>query len=293
MAHSLIEELQLGAVDGSSPITDLLRRAKLAAVKLGATEFATWVDLEMSGYYDHDDVPTYRRVAGLLKFHNPYHGWRPVLGTDGIEQNVYQAIGEIAKLAKSEAGFVTSPVPEQIRQAISRQAGFLCDVRLHISTAAMESVVEAVRNSILEWTLKLEKAGIHGHGLSFTAEETKTAQSLFVTNNYHGPVASITQGTSNTIHGVSQTNASATPHEIAEAVAALISAVQTKGKPPSDTSEALSALTSTQPELKAGRVPFGKIAKALEVLGKSEDLAMKAPEVAGRLHQLAQMLGWA
>jgi hypothetical protein len=37
MAQSLIEQLQLGAVDGSSPIADLLRKAKLAAVKLQAT----------------------------------------------------------------------------------------------------------------------------------------------------------------------------------------------------------------------------------------------------------------
>lgn len=82
MVQSLIEQLQLGAVDGTAPITDLLRRAKLAAVKLKTQDFATWVDLEITGYTDQPAVPDYRLVRGILKFLNPYHGWQPILGLE-------------------------------------------------------------------------------------------------------------------------------------------------------------------------------------------------------------------
>jgi hypothetical protein len=293
LPQSLIEQLQLGAVDGSSPITDLLRRAKLAAVKLSAAEFAAWIDLEMNGYEDHTSLPSYRRVSGVVKFHNPYHGWQPVLGLQGLARSVFQPIGELFMLAHGKSGFLTMSVPEEFRRKVCAGAGFQVDVQFHIPQTEIAGIVEAVRNNILEWTLKLEQAGIRGEGLSFTPEETKAAHSLFVTNNYHGPVASIAQGTNNTIQGVSQTNASATPQEIAEAVAALISAIRTTGKALGDAGEATSALAAAQPELKAGRVPFSKIAKAVELFGKSEDLAMKAPEVASRLHQLAQLFGWA
>ena len=71
MVQSLIEQLQLGAVDGAAPITDLLRRAKLAAVKLKTQDFATWVDLEITGYIDQPAVPDYRLVRGILKLLNP------------------------------------------------------------------------------------------------------------------------------------------------------------------------------------------------------------------------------
>jgi hypothetical protein len=59
----------------------------------------------------------------------------------------------------------------------------------------MKGVVDAVRNQVLNWTLKLEEAGIHGRWLSFSAEETKAAQSLSITNHYHAPFALVAQGT--------------------------------------------------------------------------------------------------
>lgn len=290
MAQSLIEQLQLGAVDGAAPITDLLRRAKLAAVKLSAAEFAAWVNLEMNGYRDTDEVPPYRRLVGPVRFFNPFHGWQPIFGMENMNRKVFQPIAEVSTLSQMKSGMVTIGVPAKIREMVARQVEFQCEVRQHISTTAMLGIVEAVRNNVLEWTIKLEKAGIRGDGLSFSPEETKVAQSMFVTNNYHGPVASVAHG-SNTIHNISQTNASATPQEIADAVGALIKAIQAEGALPAKSADAVADLAAAEPELKGGRVPFGKLGKALEVLNKSEDIAMRAPEVMSRLHAIGQMLG--
>lgn len=290
MAQSLIEQLQLGAVEGSSPITDLLRKAKLAAVKLSATEFAAWIDLAMNGYYGQKSVPSYRQVAGRVKFHNPIHGWRPVIGLNGFNQSIYQPIGEVASLSASANGFIMGPIPESLRRKVSDQAGFECEVMLQVATTAMASIVEAVRNHVLEWTLKLEQAGIRGDGLSFTQEETRVAHSMFVTNNYHGPVASVAHG-SNTITGISQSNSSATPQQIAEAVGALIKAIQAQGKPSESAEEASDELAAAESELKAGGVPFGRISKALSLLQKGEDIALRAPQVLDHLQHLGKMLG--
>jgi hypothetical protein len=202
MAQSLIEQLQLGAVDGAAPITDLLRRAKLAAAKLGVADFAAWVDLELTGYADEETVPSYRRVHGHLKFLNPVRGWCPILGLSVLEQSVFQPVSELSALAKSESSFLTMTVPDEIWRMVCQNLGFNCDVKFHCSPTELHGVIEAVRNNVLEWTLKLEKAGIRGDGLSFTQAEAKAAQSMFVTNNYHGPVASVAHGTAN-IHTVS------------------------------------------------------------------------------------------
>jgi hypothetical protein len=113
MAQSLIEQIQLGAMDGAAPITDLLRRAKLAAVKLGASEFAAWVDLELTGYADEKTVPNYRRVHGNLKFLNAVRGWCPILGLSVLEQTVFQPISELSALTKSDAGFFNNDCPRR------------------------------------------------------------------------------------------------------------------------------------------------------------------------------------
>jgi hypothetical protein len=289
MPPSLIEQLQIGAVDGASPITDLLRKAKLAAVKLKADDFAAWVELELTGYENSETVPDYRVVFGALKFHNPYRGWQPIFGMDHLNRQIRQPSGELFTLSQQQGGTLVIGVPEEFRMRISDQLGFQVDVKQHISTVAMQGIVDAVRNNVLEWTLKLEKAGIRGEGLSFTPEETKAAQSMFVTNNYHGPVASVAHGT-NTIHKISQSNTAATPQEIADAVGALIKALKTEGDKTS--TDALATLEDAESELQNGRVPFGKITKAFEFFSKAEDFAMRAPEVASSLHKLGQMLGF-
>jgi hypothetical protein len=292
MVQSLIEQLQLGAVDGSSPIADVLRKAKLAAVKLKAIDFAAWVDLEMNGYTDRAALPRYRHVRGSMKFLNPYHGWLAIIGLENLEQPVFQPVGELSLLLRGKSGFLTVTAPEPFRRKICSDMDFNCQVSLHVASTSIGAVVEAVRNNVLEWTLKLEQAGIHGHGLSFTPEETKAAQAMNVTHNYHGPVASVAHG-SNTIKSIAQTNASATSQQIADALAALIKAVPAGPRLASDTADAVSDLTSAEQELREGRVPFGKITRAVEWLGKAEDMALRAPEVASKLHQLAQMCGLA
>jgi hypothetical protein len=290
MVQSLVEQLQMGAVDGSSPITDLLRKAKLAAVKLDVSDFAGWVDLEMGGYTLEDTMPSYRVVRGALKYLNPSHGWRPIPGAEGLETNVYQPIGEVLDLSKTKAGFAAVTVPSRIRQMVKNDLGIQLDIQMHIPCTAIAAIVEAVRNDVLEWTLKLEKAGINGHGFSFTAEEKKAAQRMVVTNHYHGPVASVAHGR-NSIHGISQTNASATPREIADAVGLLIRAINADDQTSLKSAETIADLASAHADLKEGRVPVGKLTKILDVLSKTGDVAMRAPEVASRLHQLGQMLG--
>lgn len=292
MVQSLIEQLQLGAVDGASPITDLLRKAKLAAAKLKVVDFAAWVDMEMNGYTLRSALPRYRYVHGSLKFLNPYQGWLSIIGLDNLEQPVFQPVGELSLLSKDKSGFLTVAAPDAFRRKICNDMGFNCQVSLHVSQTSIAALVEAVRNNVLEWTLKLEQAGIQGHGLSFTPEETKVAQAMSITNNYHGPVASVAHG-SNTIKNISQTNALVTPQEIADAVAALIKAVPAGTALASDTADAVSDLAGAELDLRQGRIPFGKIAAAIKLLGRAEDMALRAPEAASKLHELAQMCGLA
>ncbi len=332
MAQTLIEQLQIGAIDGNTSIGDLLRRAKLAAVKLKVVDFGAWVDAEMNGYWGQSKVPDYRLVSGELKFLNPTRGWCPIYGkgVESLKRGIAQPIGKLQALVASfqDQGYLTISVSESLAESLRNQVGFPCDIKMHVSPAAItgiysvhvrtrklrtsetplrswstrkpvfgfsrgRSIVEAVRNNILEWTLKLETAGITGDGLTFTPEEAKAAQEVGSTHNYYGAIASVTHGVSS-INAVSQTNSSATPQDIADAIAHLLQAIPTGSAASPSASEATSELAASETVFRSGRIPFGsfkRITSALETLSKAEDIALRAPEIVTRLHGLGQLLG--
>ena len=60
---------------------------------------------------------------------------------------------------------------------------------LHVSTHLLKTIIEKVKNCLLEWTIRLEGEGILGEGMQFSQEETVMAKRIPQTiNNYYGPV---------------------------------------------------------------------------------------------------------
>jgi AbiTii len=176
---TLVEQLQADAIDRSVPINDLLRKAKITAAKLGRADLREWIESELSGYARRSEIPKYRISYPELKFFNPYRGWCPIIG--GItEYRCAQAISEIGSLLESnETTFTVSLTAKEV-EFYCEQIGFPCDVKRHISRSSLAAIVDAVRNTVLDWALKLEEAGVHGDGLSFSKKETEKAQAVTI-----------------------------------------------------------------------------------------------------------------
>jgi hypothetical protein len=182
---SLVDQLQAESLNPRVAIEDLLRKAKVVAAKLDLLEFQAWVECELNGYTEKDKLPRYRTVQGQLHGLNPMRGWIPLTpssGTDGITrtQPVHQAISELSDLlhrgnSDSEGIFAVPFGSMMVSYGGLMQERTL--VQLHIDRAAFAQILDAVRNTILDWSLKLEKAGITGVGLSFTREEKDLAHS--------------------------------------------------------------------------------------------------------------------
>lgn len=49
---------------------------------------------------------------------------------------------------------------------------------LRISVASAMDIIEKVKNTILEWTLKLEEEGVLGEGMRFSDKEKQSAMAL-------------------------------------------------------------------------------------------------------------------
>lgn len=181
---SIVEELQRGAMDGNTPVSDLLRMAKVISVKLNLPDLAQWVDCELNGY-GTTEVPPYRILRGQLKGKNPFHGWQPVLFDDEkIEhsftyQAIWQPVAEIEHMLSrvfSGSGEMMIPLSGQAAALLMTATGMNLPFAVIIGSGEAWGVVDAVRTSLLDWSLKLEQAGVKGEGLSFSNEERERAR---------------------------------------------------------------------------------------------------------------------
>src|SRR6266436_570297 len=72
---TLLREIQNAAASTESRVADLLRKSKILAVRLKSDELGRWVDQELNGYTNVDDLPAYRgpiEVQSLGDFSGPF-----------------------------------------------------------------------------------------------------------------------------------------------------------------------------------------------------------------------------
>ncbi|PSM15936.1 hypothetical protein [Nitratireductor sp. StC3] len=184
----LIEEIQRDALDSKVPIEALLRRVKLAAAKLQLGDLQSWVEQELNGY--PGELPAYRKVVGQPAAWNPYNGWIPVHDDERLMEIISDArVGQSAAslrdlLDKNSDGPLHLQVPAGLVSQLNQMMKFQTPrMVLQISRGHIVSILDTVRNMVLDWAIEMEKKGVLGHGMSFDAGETKMAQAAMQTIN--------------------------------------------------------------------------------------------------------------
>lgn len=187
---SIVERLQRDALNQQIPISSLLRQVKLIAAKLKLGKIEDWVENELNGYGDNS-IPDYRIIKGSPKAHNPFHGWIPILLDDPemMEQistrDIGQKVSELEDLVtSSDNATLQIPFPPHFIAAMNQNTRVpLAQMSLLTGRSAIIGILDAVRNKILDWSLELEKTGILGSDVSFSAEEQRLAKQPNVTMN--------------------------------------------------------------------------------------------------------------
>lgn len=179
----LVLDLQAEAIDGSVATDQLLRKALAVATKLNLREFREWVLLEMNGYSGRE-VPEYRVINGSLVCRNPYHGLVPFLmpgdpefASELSKRYEPSPIGVIEKLLSSEGDTLICRFPPEVVTHLMAHQDAPMVPYLKINKTSLMGVLDAVRNAILDWALKLESDDILGENMSFTPEEKQIASS--------------------------------------------------------------------------------------------------------------------
>lgn len=214
---SLVLELQKEALNPSVGITDLLRKSLVVSRKLGIREFQNWIEFELNGYSDQSKIPVYRNVTGQIKAWNPIHGWIPYMIDDVdmvnkiSKRKINQPIGEIETILKADRNNSSFeiPFPNSLELSLMKLCNLPLRPSLLIDRAKCYGILEAVRNIIVEWTLKLEENNILGEGMAFSIKEKEVASAItyniknFISQGSH---SQIQQDTANSSQSLSNYN---------------------------------------------------------------------------------------
>ena len=204
---SIVVELQRDSLNPAVAVSDLLRKALFIATKLDIPEFKTWIENELGGYRDCSDpngVPSYRLRSGTVMGQDPWSGrWVPIVFPTAEQNKIvakfifFDPVAEIETLmgrAISDKGTVRidfSPEQEALLRSNS-QHGLMMHTRF-IRVEDLKGVLDEVRTAILRWSMKLEKDGIVGEGMTFSAEEQRKASAVHYNTNFYAPVGNVAQ----------------------------------------------------------------------------------------------------
>lgn len=191
---SLVLELQHEATTQNTNVTDLLRKAYVVSRKLNLDDFEAWTKKELDGYDPDDELPPYRLVDGEPKAQTNF-GTKPLLIPDEellsvvSTAHVRQPASEVSETVTGarEAGtgtlFWSNPTVSQVLAKAIRGEGIPV---LALPVSAFAAILDAIRNTILEWSIDLEEDGILGDGMTFSsAEKKKVQESGYSTEQYN------------------------------------------------------------------------------------------------------------
>jgi len=197
---SIVLDLQKNIISNKKNIKDLLREALLIASKLKLNDFKVWIESELKGY-SNQEVPTYRILSGEIKFFNPYQGWQSIPAdiTGLLNETSYntlylhQSIAEIEDIIlKNDLEACAFTFSEELAKGLREILKVNVKFAIFTHTSSLTSILEQVKTTLLEWSIKLEENEILGdENMSFSNEEKKKAQQNIHIENFNGVMGNV------------------------------------------------------------------------------------------------------
>lgn len=188
--NGIVFELQKEAMDKKADIESLLRKSYVIARKLKLPEFQEWIQCEQEGY-GKKEVTEYRMIQGQLKALNPVRGWIPVVMDSAVAESAFtktklpNSVSELYDLYQNaESSMLVMNLPAERNKYVAKCCGFNTQFRLEFGKNQIYSILNRVKNNILDWALTLEESGIVGRDYSFSEVEKKIAQEKTEITNY-------------------------------------------------------------------------------------------------------------
>ena len=259
---SLVHELQKEALDPNVKVSDLLRKALVVSKKLGISEIESWINKELNGYEVGSTMPEYRFAYGRVMVEDPRSGMAPVTFTDPAQEERLSKMPFISTAAhlehlygdgSSNSTILLSYHP-RFGQKLMENMGSRVPPVLQVQISEVYKVLDAIRNTILNWALKLEEDCILGVGMAFSKEEKETANGVsYNINNFYGDVthSQVQQGSNHSTQ--SQDNTGVDIDSLMTLVAAIREAMHATNMEPDQLEELTGDLDTLSAQAKSPR----------------------------------------
>jgi hypothetical protein len=202
---TLLREIQSAATDQSTDIATVLRKAKILAARLQNPEFERWVDHELKGYPESEDLPSYRiaKVSAICNLRDVRGGrsWDDAPVFLSVLPDFLKEIATVARLYNPISTYsamiatdheIRARWPQEyaVLHAGKGYNGFECvGAWSAVPRTSIIALVDAVRTRVLEFALKIEaaapEAGETPFGSPAPIPQEKIAQifNTYVTGN--------------------------------------------------------------------------------------------------------------
>lgn len=211
---SLLSQIQNAAIDSSIGLPTLLRKCTLLASRLESEELKVWINCELSGYSNNDELPEYRKLkvnskghfsgafgSGLRNADIPLSSvpeqLRESLGSHHLKESV-AALEALAQSSSSNLQVPWNPdlvayLGENIYQNMNCMQAWKV-----ISTASIIAMVDTVRTRVLNFSLEIEAQNPSAGESALNSNPVPTEKVHQIFNTYiTGTVQNLTSGSSN------------------------------------------------------------------------------------------------
>lgn len=175
---SLLREIQTAATEGNTDIPSLLRKVKVLAYRLKNEELKKWVDLELNGYKDRNELPEYRKlsVTALGHFVGPFgsgfqncpipslslpENFRHFAKTAHLKQGVSAYAAAVHAAKDSGGGAVQVRWPADVVALVGDKIiedHVLMDAWQVVSIGSLTQLLDTIQTRVLNFALELEAA---------------------------------------------------------------------------------------------------------------------------------------
>ncbi|HDX9500066.1 TPA: hypothetical protein ROX79_004973 [Bacillus thuringiensis] len=202
--QSLVLELKEKALNEEISISSLAKHALNVATKLKLKDFEDWIMLEIDGYENDSNLPSYRKCPVAVKTQSSktkdYNDVTFPTAQMAISLStvaIYFSISKLEDLCKSRDYCYEMPYAEPLPQYIKGILNTEDRVIRLITIHDLKEILNTVRNKILKWTIRLEREGILGEDRTLV-NEAQNINKYITYNVIYGDVTNslIQQGTS-------------------------------------------------------------------------------------------------
>lgn len=252
----LVIELQKDIIENRLDVISILRKAKLVANKLSFYDFNEWINRELNGYENYEDIPEYRTVIGEFKAENPYYGLIPLMMPSSIakqmnSRKLFNPISELISLSKSNQT-ISMGLPIEVSEALCANEGVHFPCFFIIPVNALLGIIESVKNHLLEWCFKLENDGIVGDDFEFSDSEKEKAKTISQQINYYGPVVTGNVNNSQLVSGNDNSN-NLNNNDIAQLLEELKKSIKSEQITDAQKADAIDILNDINDSIKANK----------------------------------------